>query len=80
MGEGLSTALLSLLPFTLTISPCFHAFIFSSYPIAIHPITLPAQFFVAREVSPDFDMEVYNKMITEVQHNPKFSEYFVPSQ
>jgi len=40
----------------------------------------PVQLFVARDVSPDFDMEVYNKMITEVQHNPKFSEYFVPSQ
>eukprot|EP00563_Minutocellus_polymorphus_P017783 CAMPEP_0197725748 /NCGR_PEP_ID=MMETSP1434-20131217/10194_1 /TAXON_ID=265543 /ORGANISM="Minutocellus polymorphus, Strain CCMP3303" /LENGTH=117 /DNA_ID=CAMNT_0043311387 /DNA_START=41 /DNA_END=394 /DNA_ORIENTATION=+ len=39
-----------------------------------------AQLFVARDMSPDFDMEVYNKMITEVQHNPKFSEYFTPAQ
>jgi hypothetical protein len=34
--------------------------------------------FIAREMSPDFDLEVYNKMITEVQHNPKYSEYFIP--
>ena len=34
--------------------------------------------FIAREMSPDFDLEVYNKMLTEVQHNPKYSEYFIP--
>lgn len=28
-------------------------------------------------MSSDFDMEIYNKMITDVQQNPKFSEYFV---
>jgi hypothetical protein len=35
------------------------------------------QLFVTREMSSDFDMEIYNKMITDVQQNPKFSEYFV---
>lgn len=35
------------------------------------------QLFVTREMSSDFDIEIYNKMITDVQQNPKFSEYFV---
>ena len=38
------------------------------------------QLFITRDIGSDFDMDVYNKMITEVQSNPKFAEYFVPSQ
>jgi hypothetical protein len=45
-----------------------------------HTTLLSAQLFITRDISPDFDMEVYNKMITEVQQNPKFREYFIPSQ
>jgi hypothetical protein len=26
----------------------------------------------------DLDLDVYNRMITEVQHNPKFAHYFEP--
>lgn len=33
------------------------------------------QLFVVRELSPDTDLETYNKMIA-VQHNPKFAHYF----
>jgi len=36
---------------------------------------IPSQLFVVRELSPDTDIETYNKMIA-VQHNPKFAHYF----
>ena len=66
-----------------SVFPCI-CFLITPSPFLLHCIhliiTLPTQFFVARDVSPDFDMEVYNKMITEVLQNPKYSEYFVPSQ
>mmetsp|Transcript_2461 Transcript_2461/g.5670 ORF Transcript_2461/g.5670 Transcript_2461/m.5670 type:complete len:118 (-) Transcript_2461:233-586(-) len=38
------------------------------------------QLFITRDMGSDFDMDVYNKMITEVQANPKFAEYFSPGQ
>uniref|UniRef100_A0A6U3S6E2 Replication factor A protein 3 n=1 Tax=Ditylum brightwellii TaxID=49249 RepID=A0A6U3S6E2_9STRA len=34
------------------------------------------QHFVTREIGSDFDMEVYNSMLVDVHHNPKFAEYF----
>ncbi|KAI2492371.1 Replication factor A protein 3 [Fragilaria crotonensis] len=34
------------------------------------------QLFVTRELSVDMDLEIYNRMIVEVQHNPKFVDYF----
>jgi hypothetical protein len=34
------------------------------------------QLFVTRELSVDMDLEIYNRMIVEVQHNPKFADYF----
>eukprot|EP00568_Trieres_chinensis_P007044 CAMPEP_0183308816 /NCGR_PEP_ID=MMETSP0160_2-20130417/22522_1 /TAXON_ID=2839 ORGANISM="Odontella Sinensis, Strain Grunow 1884" /NCGR_SAMPLE_ID=MMETSP0160_2 /ASSEMBLY_ACC=CAM_ASM_000250 /LENGTH=117 /DNA_ID=CAMNT_0025472719 /DNA_START=58 /DNA_END=411 /DNA_ORIENTATION=+ len=35
------------------------------------------QHFVTRELGSDFDLDVYNKML-EVQHDPRFAEYFTP--
>jgi hypothetical protein len=36
------------------------------------------QIFTTRALSVDTDLDVYNKMILQVQHNPKFQHYFVP--
>jgi len=33
------------------------------------------QLFVTRELPSDMDLEVYNQMLTQVIHNPKFAEY-----
>ena len=38
-------------------------------------LLLVLQVFVVRELSPDTDLEIYNKMLA-VQHNPKFAHYF----
>ena len=33
---------------------------------------------MTREFQGSMDMEIYNRMIKEVQHNPKYAEYFGP--
>jgi len=33
------------------------------------------QLFVVRELSPDMNLDTYNKMIA-IQNNPKFAQYF----
>lgn len=40
-------------------------------------LTIAFQLFVTRELSKDTNLEVYDKML-EVQHNPKFAQYFAP--
>mmetsp|Transcript_26286 Transcript_26286/g.38844 ORF Transcript_26286/g.38844 Transcript_26286/m.38844 type:complete len:117 (+) Transcript_26286:59-409(+) len=37
------------------------------------------QLFVSRELTQDMDVDLYNRMILDVQHNPKFSGYFLPA-
>ena len=37
------------------------------------------QLFVSRELSVDMDLEIYNRMIMEIQHNPKYAENFFSS-
>lgn len=37
-----------------------------------------SQLFVIRELSVDMDLDIYNRMVTEVQHNPRFGDYFAP--
>ena len=49
----------------MLIKTFFHFFLFYSL----------LQVFVVRELSPDTDLEIYNKMLA-VQHNPKFAHYF----
>lgn len=39
-------------------------------------LSFGVQLFVTRELSVDMDLEVYNRMLVEVQHNPKFVDYF----
>jgi len=39
---------------------------------------LSIQMFVSRDMGSDFDMGVYNELITKVMANPKFAEYFLP--
>ena len=34
------------------------------------------QFFVKREISQDFDLQLYNDLITKILPNPAFREYF----
>ena len=36
------------------------------------------QLFVTRELTPDMDLDLYNRMITQVLSNPKFAQYFQP--
>lgn len=40
---------------------------------------LPLQVFVVRKLSKDLDLGIYNRMLSKIQHDPKFSQYFAPT-
>jgi hypothetical protein len=60
-------------------SRCSFFFLFISHThIMLFPLPRLSQLFVTRVLSNDFNLDVYNQMITQVQHNPKFAQYFHP--
>jgi hypothetical protein len=41
-------------------------------------LSIILQIFVIRKLSSDMEMDIYNRMVVEVQQNPKFAHYFAP--